>query len=347
MVAPMKTWTRVGENLVRHQGGTIYLRLKVAGKIIRRSLETTDLPTARTKRDTEAKRLRRASTTPGKAPATLGTILAKLEEECTADPRLKPSTQKYYGELYHILRNTLPVGRHPRQWTSEQARAWWNDIAARYSPPRANNTLSHAKRLGRHIREHHALPDPTAGLRRMRPRARQPFTPSREQMEAIIRQAKSRGISGSKEAAAFVAVLAFSGCRIGEARQIRWEDVGEDWLTITGGPNGTKNGSMRRVPVSQSLRDALEAIRTPEAEGPLFSCDSPRYALNVATRKLGLPHLRLHDLRHFFATWAIESGVDIPTASRWLGHKDGGMLLMRTYGHLRDQHSLDSAKKLG
>ncbi len=342
----MKTWTRVGENLVRHQGGTIYLRLKVAGKIIRRSLETSDLPTARTKRDAEAKRIRKTATTTGKTQTTLAAILHTLEDECTADPRLKPSTRKYYTELYKILRETLPVTCHPRSWTAALARSWWHDIAQRYSTPRANNTLAHAKKLGSHIHDHYAVPDPTENLRRMIPRARQPFNPSREQMEAIIRQVRSRGISGSVEASAYVAVLAFSGCRMGEARGLLWEDVGEQWLTITGGPDGTKNGSMRRVPISESLRDALEAIRTPEATGPLFSCDSPRYALNVATKKLGLPHLRLHDLRHFFATWAIESGVDIPTASRWLGHKDGGTLLMKTYSHLRDQHSLDSAAKL-
>ncbi|MES2706748.1 MAG: tyrosine-type recombinase/integrase [Verrucomicrobiota bacterium] len=39
-----------------------------------------------------------------------------------------------------------------------------------------------------------------------------------------------------------------------------------------------------------------------------------------------------HDLRHFFATVCIESGVDIPTVSRWLGHRDGRALAMRTYG---------------
>jgi hypothetical protein len=39
--------------------------------------------------------------------------------------------------------------------------------------------------------------------------------------------------------------------------------------------------------------------------------------------------------------------VDIATVAIWLGHKDGGVLLMKTYGHIRDQHSLDSAAKLG
>jgi len=51
-------------------------------------------------------------------------------------------------------------------------------------------------------------------------------------------------------------------------------------------------------------------------------------------------------LRHLFATRCIESGVDIPTVSRWLGHKDGGALAMKTYGHLRDLHSTTMAQKV-
>jgi integrase len=69
-------------------------------------------------------------------------------------------------------------------------------------------------------------------------------------------------------------------------------------------------------------------------------------AMNTATAKLGLPHLTHHDLRHLFATRCIESGVDIPTVSRWLGHKDGGALAMKVYGHLRDQHSAAMASKV-
>jgi integrase len=53
-----------------------------------------------------------------------------------------------------------------------------------------------------------------------------------------------------------------------------------------------------------------------------------------------------HDLRHLFATRRIESGVDIPTVSRWLGHKDGGALAMKTYGHLRIKHTQAMAQKV-
>jgi integrase len=51
-------------------------------------------------------------------------------------------------------------------------------------------------------------------------------------------------------------------------------------------------------------------------------------------------------LRHLFATRCIESGVDIPTVSRWLGHVDGGALAMKTYGHLRREHSAAMAQKV-
>ena len=43
----------------------------------------------------------------------------------------------------------------------------------------------------------------------------------------------------------------------------------------------------------------------------------------AAARKVGMERITHHDLRHLFATICIESGVDVPTVSRWLGHKDG------------------------
>jgi integrase len=65
-----------------------------------------------------------------------------------------------------------------------------------------------------------------------------------------------------------------------------------------------------------------------------------------AATMVGMPRITHHDLRHLFATRCVESGVDIPTVSRWLGHKDGGALAMKVYGHLRDQHSATTAQKV-
>jgi len=51
-------------------------------------------------------------------------------------------------------------------------------------------------------------------------------------------------------------------------------------------------------------------------------------------------------LRHLFCTCGIESGVDIPTVSRSLGHQEGGALCMKIYGDLRDEHSTHEAMKV-
>ncbi|MGO9202712.1 MAG: tyrosine-type recombinase/integrase [Limisphaerales bacterium] len=95
---------------------------------------------------------------------------------------------------------------------------------------------------------------------------------------------------------------------------------------------------------------AVEAVR---ADHPDYSPPSERLpaaslakVLTSACQALtsqGLPHLSHDDLRHLFATQCIESGVDIPTVSRWLGHKDGGALAMKTYGRLRQTHSQQQA----
>ncbi|NBR87158.1 MAG: hypothetical protein EB141_05590 [Verrucomicrobia bacterium] len=68
--------------------------------------------------------------------------------------------------------------------------------------------------------------------------------------------------------------------------------------------------------------------------------------MDRAAKLVGMARITHHDLRHLFATRRIESGVDIPTVSRLLGHKDGGALAMKVYGHLRDQHSQAMASKV-
>ncbi|MFA5263189.1 MAG: tyrosine-type recombinase/integrase, partial [Opitutaceae bacterium] len=74
--------------------------------------------------------------------------------------------------------------------------------------------------------------------------------------------------------------------------------------------------------------------------------DKAKTCITTACRRLSYPRFSHHDFRHFFATTCIESGVDIPTVSRWLGHKDGGALAMRVYGHLRQEHSFAAIRKV-
>jgi integrase len=90
------------------------------------------------------------------------------------------------------------------------------------------------------------------------------------------------------------------------------------------------------------LKEKLGAIES----NRILQVGECHLALARACKEIGIARLTHHDLRHLFATRCIESGVDIPTVSRWLGHKDGGALAMKTYGHLRNEHSQAMAQKV-
>jgi integrase len=101
------------------------------------------------------------------------------------------------------------------------------------------------------------------------------------------------------------------------------------------------------IPDMVQLLNRLRAERPDEApETPVMRVRECQKAMNRAAVEIGMHRITHHDLRHLFATRCIESGVDIPTVSRWLGHKDGGALAMKVYGHLRDQHSVEMAQKV-
>ncbi len=144
--------------------------------------------------------------------------------------------------------------------------------------------------------------------------------------------------------------MAYSGARIGEAVVWRWEDDLGNYIYIRG--TKTESSRDRRVPKIPAMRDLLERMQVRwaaegrETQGRVFDVTECREALASACRRIGVPRLTHHMLRHVFATMCIESGVDIPTVSRWLGHSDGGALAMKTYGHLRMEHSVEAAKKV-
>src|SRR5262249_16267623 len=101
------------------------------------------------------------------------------------------------------------------------------------------------------------------------------------------------------------------------------------------------------IPDARTLFQRLRAERTHEGlDRKVFRVCECLTTLDVAAKKVDADHITHHDLRHLFATRCIESGVDIPTGYRWLGHKDGGALLMKTYGHLRREHSQAQAAKV-
>ena len=76
------------------------------------------------------------------------------------------------------------------------------------------------------------------------------------------------------------------------------------------------------------------------------SPDSVLHMLHRVLDRAGLPRIRFHDLRHTFATMALQNGVDVKTLSNILGHFSAGFTL-DTYAHVTTGMQQDAANKVG
>ena len=78
----------------------------------------------------------------------------------------------------------------------------------------------------------------------------------------------------------------------------------------------------------------------------LFVVYTEFYGVSKSLKDANLEHIRFHDLRHTFATLALQNGVDVKTVSSMLGHYDAGFTL-RTYTHATRQQQNRAAETMG
>lgn len=127
-------------------------------------------------------------------------------------------------------------------------------------------------------------------------------------------------------------LLCQTGMRLGEAINLTWADIGEDYLRI----KGTKTESADRILlIHPSLQELLDKIsRYRESKLPqekVLRRKNILKPLRRACKSLGIPPLRHHDLRHYFATRAVDAGIPPPVVAQLLGHNDSGQLIFKTY----------------
>lgn len=343
---------KVAECLYRHlPSGNYYALVKRAGKQIRRSLKTKDRKVAeRFLADFRQKVSRLSGTTSASritfrdlAERWLGTLKAHL----------KPSSYTRRETSVTNLSETLG-SQTLRSITSGVCDAWaasrGTDLAAStYNNERDTLILV----LGFAKREGLLLDNPAEQLPRRRLPRNSLIIPTRDQFSKLVGMLRSGGVR-RQEAAVLVELLAYSGMRLREATSMRWRDVNfeKNRFVVTGGEGGTKNHEMRDVPLFPSLRSFLVDLSS--RRGPVeiapdgFVCGiaSAKRALEYACKKAGLPDFTHHAMRHFFVSNAIELGIDNKAIAGWIGHKDGGQLVARTYGHLRDEHSQEMARRM-
>ena len=80
--------------------------------------------------------------------------------------------------------------------------------------------------------------------------------------------------------------------------------------------------------------------------GTMYSPETVARIHKRILRDAGLEYCRFHDLRHTFATVALQNGVDIKTLSGMLGHYSSGFTL-DTYTHVTRKMQEEAAEKMG
>ena len=184
-----------------------------------------------------------------------------------------------------------------------------------------------------------------------------------EDMKAYLDAAGARGVLPM-----FYLELV-SGLRKGELVALLWDDLDIDNRLISVSKQYVRNPSgeltlsrpktetsVRQVSIPQDAVDLLiqEHSKHPDNQymfpspvtGEMYHPDSVVKLHEKILKDAGLEHIRFHDLRHTFATLALQNGVDVKTVSSMLGHYDAGFTL-RTYTHATRQMQNQAAEKMG
>ncbi|MCC6235289.1 MAG: site-specific integrase [Verrucomicrobiales bacterium] len=347
-------------NLLRYEPtGVFFARIRVGGKLIWRSLKTTSVTVAKLKlADLEREeRTRHEAATPTEdASLSFKTLLDGFLDELDRNPSLKPRTRQYWRERASALLASWPSlgSSEARKITEAECERWATRFATTAAPSNFNNTTSLLKRvLDRAVNQGLRYSNPAAKLKRTRVLPKRIQLPSQSQFAHLLSEIRRVPNGPGLACAELVEFLAYGGFRKGEAAAIRWNDIDSTRreITVRGDPEtGTKNWTVRRVPMIPDMIALLDRLgrNRPDAKPDdlVMRVHECQGTLTRACSAIRIPRITHHDLRHLFATRCIEAGVDIPTVSRWLGHKDGGALAMKVYGHLRDEHSASMAQKV-
>jgi len=367
----MATYKKSGvSNLDLHiQTGTYYGRIKLDGNTIRKAF-------SKNRRDSIAakdKWLEELRGQPGRQPGSLGSLEEKYEKWIAEQKLLgdikSDRTEEYKLSLFAAIRKTWKAdptdGTCPsyldtiqiNDFTKATVRSFKLAMVANYSATRVNGAitvfrevfnLAVADNMVSRAQRDELLEDltfVTVDLDRKRQFSRLPCHVDLLRLKQEVE--KRCRVRGDKGHWLFNFIL-LSGCRIDSARHVHWQDVDFDKGEVYF--RKAKYGAYS-IPLFPELREFLEQLKkeqgdkaTPEAR--VLATNSLQSVLTSACKELKLPHLSAHDLRHLFATKAIEVGKDFAVVGAWLGHKDGGRTVMAIYGHLRKQHSYEEAANM-
>lgn len=338
---------KVGECLYRLAStGGYYARVWSRGREIRRSLKTKDPALAKRRlRD-----LRRELETLD-SDAAQTTLEAFLKTFLASSLHKSKSTKQKFDSIAKRIREDWPGGTETklRDVKPSDILRWLQTQRKRFASSTYNEYVQFIRRLfAAAAKDRIILDSPAAEIEQAKRETPIRDTPTWEQFRAIVEAIRTQKMNAdAKDSANFCEFMGLAGMGNAEAASLTWDDVDFKAGRIRVYRHKTDTGFS--IPIYPQLRPFLESLAKDKecATGePLFKVTDVRKALAGACKRLKYPHFTQRALRRSFITRAVELGIDFKTIAAMQGHKDGGVLIAKTYSHLRNEHLDRMAEKL-
>jgi integrase len=191
--------------------------------------------------------------------------------------------------------------------------------------------------------------NPVHGVKRFADRKGQRYL-SQQELVALgqaLADGEERGLN--PQALAILKLLVFTGARKGEIETLRWEAVDFDsgYLRLADSKTGQK-----AIPLNAGALEILSKI--PRLEGSRFAFPAHRSeghyegtskVWRIVRSMAGIENVRMHDLRHSFASIAVSGGASLPIIGALLGHADSATT--HRYAHLHDDPLKAASEAVG
>jgi integrase len=327
---------KVGECLYRYSSnGVYYGRIRVEGKEIKRSLETSDPAIARRKLARFKDEQRQIDRSQGKL-----TLAELCDRYLRTVQHQKPKTIERKTFIISRIKGDWPTGK-----LTQIAKVRPSDVdvwLSRYQFGSASRNLhiSCVKELfALAVRDRIITASPAAHLHSVKREKTIRLTPTFEQFKAIIADVRAQQFNAdAQDSADFLEFVGLAGLGQAEASSLTGADIDFDAGHIITFRHKTSTGFA--IPIFPQLKPLLARLcEGKHNSDPIFKIRDAKKALTGACQRLGYPAFNQRSLRRMFVTRAIQIGIDVKTISEWQGHKDGGKLILDTYSHVNPVHS--------
>ena len=299
----------------------------------------------------------------GRARVMLASIREEIDECAVAAPDIsfeavgdevfrryarnwKPSTLKVNRNYYrnHIL--PWFKGHSITDITVHDVRRWFASM--HHTPVSADRSAPILSVIMRQAEIYGYRPEgtnPCAGIRRYRRQRRERFLSTAEIRR--LGNVLARHEADYPQATAIIRLLLLTGCRKGEIVTLKWRFYREGKLFLPDSKTGPRTvwlSSAARAILDGLPRKAIWVFPSPQSDGCLTASRADELWYRVR-EEADLCDVRLHDLRHSYASIAVAQGETVLTIGRLLGHRDPETTLK--YTHLSDVMVREAANTVG